>query len=73
MTDRDRAPMDVPSPSWRWDDSAHGWPGDRVLALGSASVGRDEFRRVAAGITYDRAEDEVQPLLLPSTSTTSPR
>lgn len=47
--------------------------GDRVLALSSASVGRDELRRVAAGITYDRAEDEAQPLLLASTSTTTPR
>lgn len=47
--------------------------GDRVLALSSASVGRDELRRVAGGITYDRAEDEAQPLLLPPTSTTTPR
>jgi hypothetical protein len=44
---------------------------DRVLALSSASVGRDELRRVAGGLTYDRAEDEAQPLLLPTTTTTS--
>jgi hypothetical protein len=46
--------------------------GDRVLALSSASIDRDGLRRVAGGITYDRAEDEAQPLLLP-TSTTTPR
>lgn len=23
MTDRDPAPTDLPSPSWRWDESAH--------------------------------------------------